>query len=117
MAELLANMSAYWYIVIPELLYAAFAGFCFFGPGGAAGLLLYIILFLFFPVPAMTITGVVMAVHIALVLGKGLIGDRIAEKKKPDETEGYGGVPKLSGDSSDIQEALDKIEERAGKNR
>ncbi|MBR3146821.1 MAG: hypothetical protein IKF54_01615 [Eubacterium sp.] len=92
--RLIANMSAYWYVVIPEILYAVFAGLCFFGPGGTLGLALYAAAFIFFPVQTMAVTGAVMAVHLFLVLGKGLIGDSLAKKKKPDEEEPYKGVPK-----------------------
>ena len=92
--KLIADMSAYWYIVIPEILYAVFTGFCFFGPGGIAGLVLYLAAFYFFPIPAMASVGVVMAVHLILIAGKAFLGDRIAPHKKPDEDASYKGVPK-----------------------
>lgn len=93
-AKLIADISAYWYIVIPEVLYAVFAGFCFFGPGGVLGLALYLAAFIFAPVPAMALMGGIMAVHLILIVSKAFIGDRIAPHKKPDEDEPYKGVPK-----------------------
>ena len=116
LTKLISDMAALWYVVIPEILYAVFAGFCFFGPGGVIGLLLYAVAFIFAPKFTMTAVGVIMAVHLFFFLGKGFIGDRIAEKKKPNESEEYRGIPKLSGDSADVQKALDRNKESSGKN-
>ena len=113
--DLTENFLAYWYIVIPELLYAVFAGFCFFGPGGLLGLTLYAAAFFFAPEGAMAVMGAVMAVHLVLVLLKSAAGDIFSGSKKADEAEEYKGVPKLSGDSGDIQKALDRNKESSGK--
>ena len=104
---LLKMIVANWYFVIPELAYVFFAGFCFFGPGGALGVLLYLALFIVNSRVTMIVTGVIMAVHFIVFAVKGFIGDRIADSKRPEEGQEYLGVPKLSGDSKDIQDALD----------
>lgn len=49
-----------------------------------------------------------MMVHFAVFAVRGFIGDRLADVKKPGEGQEYQGVPKLSGDSREIQEALDR---------
>ena len=97
--------------MLPEVLYLAFFGVRFFGPAGVTVVLLYLIAVAVFPVQAMAAVGTVMFAHAVFIAVKNFAGDRIAKDKEAGVNDGSNGIPRMTGENKDDQEALDRMHE------
>ena len=112
MQELIRVILEYWYVTIPEMIYLAFLGMSLIGPAGVLLVPVYLALLMFFPEAAIIAVGAVVLRHIIVIVLKGFAGDALAKRKKSGGGEEYKGIPKLSGDSSAVQDVLDKLKDR-----
>ena len=112
MQELVPVILEYWYVAIPEMIYLAFLGMSLIGPAGVLLVPVYLALLMFFPEAAIIAVGAVVLRHIIVIVFKSFAGDAIAKSKKQSGEEEYRGIPKLSGDSKDVQDVLDKLKGR-----
>ena len=105
-------LGAYWYVVLPEVLFLGFLGFRFIGPWTAVLIAAYFVGLLVAPAETMAFVAAMIIVGAVILMVRNIAGDIVSKKKEAEEYNASNGVPKLSGQNKDVQDALDEMKRK-----
>ena len=101
-----------WYITAPEVLYITYLAVRMAGPWGLIVWPLYCFGIMAAPPATMILVGAVLVIRIIIVLFRSVAGDQIARNKEGEMDNGANGVPRMTGENKETQEALDKLKNK-----
>lgn len=100
-----------WYIAVPEALYITLIALRLLGPLGILAWPAYSVAFFCYPVPTMIGVGAVALANATVIIVRNIAGDKIANDKEAGIDDGSNGIPRMTGENKDDQEALDRMHE------